>query len=177
RLPLVRPASSRSLGVPSRAGALRLMPESARRARERLECRVRRRALRAVRARLQRVLALGARAEVVALPARIRLRERGAPACRRRPRRRARAPHARLRAARHRPRGHRRTAHRGDPRAPTATGRRHPLTVTKGEMAPDVADKVGSLAKRRGFVFPSSEIYGGAGSPWAYRPPRVRANI
>ena len=37
-------------------------------------------------------------------------------------------------------------------------------------MKPDVADKVGSLAKRRGFVFPSSEIYGGAGSTWDYGP-------
>ena len=43
------------------------------------------------------------------------------------------------------------------------------MTVAKG-MKPDVADKVGSLAKRRGFVFPSSEIYGGAGSTWDYGP-------
>jgi glycyl-tRNA synthetase len=34
----------------------------------------------------------------------------------------------------------------------------------------DVADKILSLAKRRGFVFPSSEIYGGAGSTWDYGP-------
>ena len=33
-----------------------------------------------------------------------------------------------------------------------------------------VAEKIGSLAKRRGFVFPSSEIYGGAGSTWDYGP-------
>ena len=44
------------------------------------------------------------------------------------------------------------------------------MTVTKGEMKADVADKVGSLAKRRGFVFASSEIYGGAGSTWDYGP-------
>ena len=44
------------------------------------------------------------------------------------------------------------------------------MTVTKGEMRADVADKVGSLAKRRGFVFASSEIYGGAGSTWDYGP-------
>jgi glycyl-tRNA synthetase len=37
-------------------------------------------------------------------------------------------------------------------------------------MKEDVADKIGSLAKRRGFVFPSSEIYGGAGSTWDYGP-------
>ncbi len=33
-----------------------------------------------------------------------------------------------------------------------------------------VADKLASLAKRRGFVFPSSEIYGGAGATWDYGP-------
>ena len=33
-----------------------------------------------------------------------------------------------------------------------------------------VAEKLVSLAKRRGFVFPSSEIYGGAGSTWDYGP-------
>src|SRR3978361_19460 len=30
-------------------------------------------------------------------------------------------------------------------------------------------DKIVSLCKRRGFVFPSSEIYGGLGSPLHYR--------
>ncbi len=34
---------------------------------------------------------------------------------------------------------------------------------------PDLA-KIVSLAKRRGFVFPSSEIYGGIGSSWDYGP-------
>jgi glycyl-tRNA synthetase len=34
----------------------------------------------------------------------------------------------------------------------------------------DLQDKVTSLAKRRGFVFPSSEIYGGAGSTWDFGP-------
>jgi glycyl-tRNA synthetase len=37
-------------------------------------------------------------------------------------------------------------------------------------MREDVAEKIGSLSKRRGFVFPSSEIYGGAGSTWDYGP-------
>jgi len=38
-------------------------------------------------------------------------------------------------------------------------------------MAPtDVMDKLVSLAKRRGFVFQSSEIYGGLGSVWDYGP-------
>jgi glycyl-tRNA synthetase len=36
--------------------------------------------------------------------------------------------------------------------------------------ASDVAEKLTSLAKRRGFVFPSSEIYGGAGATWDYGP-------
>ncbi|MEX2530425.1 MAG: glycine--tRNA ligase [Gemmatimonadota bacterium] len=34
----------------------------------------------------------------------------------------------------------------------------------------DVMDKLVSLAKRRGYVFQSSEIYGGAGSVWDYGP-------
>ena len=33
---------------------------------------------------------------------------------------------------------------------------------------PDLMDKVVSLCKRRGFVFQSSEIYGGTGSVWDY---------
>ncbi|HEY8174137.1 MAG TPA: glycine--tRNA ligase [Gemmatimonadaceae bacterium] len=35
---------------------------------------------------------------------------------------------------------------------------------------PDVFDKLVSLCKRRGFVFQSSEIYGGTGSVWDYGP-------
>ena len=35
---------------------------------------------------------------------------------------------------------------------------------------PDVMDKLVSLAKRRGFIFQSSEIYGGLGSVWDYGP-------
>src|SRR5438876_11040268 len=35
--------------------------------------------------------------------------------------------------------------------------------------APNI-ETIGSLAKRRGFVFPSSEIYGGLGSAWDYGP-------
>jgi glycyl-tRNA synthetase len=38
------------------------------------------------------------------------------------------------------------------------------------QVATDVMEKVVSLAKRRGFVFPSSEIYGGLGSTWDYGP-------
>jgi glycyl-tRNA synthetase len=35
---------------------------------------------------------------------------------------------------------------------------------------PDVMDKLVSLSKRRGFIFQSSEIYGGTGSVWDYGP-------
>jgi glycyl-tRNA synthetase len=34
----------------------------------------------------------------------------------------------------------------------------------------DLMDKIVSLCKRRGFVYPSSEIYGGLGSTWDYGP-------
>ena len=34
---------------------------------------------------------------------------------------------------------------------------------------PDL-DTIASLAKRRGFIFPSSEIYGGFGDVWDYGP-------
>jgi glycyl-tRNA synthetase len=37
-------------------------------------------------------------------------------------------------------------------------------------MANDVMDKLVSLCKRRGFIFQSSEIYGGTGSVWDYGP-------
>jgi glycyl-tRNA synthetase len=35
---------------------------------------------------------------------------------------------------------------------------------------PDILEKLVSLAKRRGFIFQSSEIYGGLGSVWDYGP-------
>src|SRR5436305_9161648 len=38
------------------------------------------------------------------------------------------------------------------------------------EAQPDLADRVVNLAKRRGFVFPSSEIYGGFRSTYDYGP-------
>src|SRR6187399_3053972 len=37
-------------------------------------------------------------------------------------------------------------------------------------MAADRVDSVVNLSKRRGFVFPSSEIYGGSRSAWDYGP-------
>src|ERR1700716_3766861 len=45
-------------------------------------------------------------------------------------------------------------------------------TTDPDEVTPAVADldTIVSPAKRRGFVFPSSEIYGGAGATWDYGP-------
>jgi glycyl-tRNA synthetase len=37
-------------------------------------------------------------------------------------------------------------------------------------MPENLMDKIGSLCKRRGFIFQSSEIYGGLGSVWDYGP-------
>ena len=37
-------------------------------------------------------------------------------------------------------------------------------------MAEDLMSKLVSLSKRRGFIFPASEIYGGIGSSWDYGP-------
>ncbi len=46
-------------------------------------------------------------------------------------------------------------------------------------MAADSLDKIVSLAKRRGFVYPSSEVYGGLESCWDYGPlgARLKNNI
>jgi glycyl-tRNA synthetase (class II) len=38
-------------------------------------------------------------------------------------------------------------------------------------------DKIVSLCKRSGFIFQSSEIYGGTGSCWDYGPLRVELNV
>ena len=35
---------------------------------------------------------------------------------------------------------------------------------------PDLMERVVNLSKRRGLVFPSSEIYGGAGATWDFGP-------
>jgi len=37
-------------------------------------------------------------------------------------------------------------------------------------VAADLMDTIVSLSKRRGFVYPSSEIYGGQRSSWDYGP-------
>jgi glycyl-tRNA synthetase len=46
------------------------------------------------------------------------------------------------------------------------------VTTDQPDVAPSVAslDTIVSLAKRRGFVFPSSEIYGGINAVWDYGP-------
>ncbi|MGH7535915.1 MAG: glycine--tRNA ligase, partial [Gemmatimonadales bacterium] len=41
---------------------------------------------------------------------------------------------------------------------------------TSGTSGDNTMEKLVSLAKRRGFVFQSSEIYGGLGSVWDYGP-------
>ena len=38
------------------------------------------------------------------------------------------------------------------------------------QKQPDVMEKIISLCKRRGFIFQSSEIYGGLSSVWDYGP-------
>src|SRR5687768_13172999 len=57
---------------------------------------------------------------------------------------------------------------------PTACENADSVTVTAStaDPAPAVAnlDTIVSLAKRRGFVFPSSEIYGGINAVWDYGP-------
>ena len=47
-----------------------------------------------------------------------------------------------------------------------------PRAAEEPEVAPSVRslETIVSLAKRRGFVFPSSEIYGGINAVWDYGP-------
>ncbi|MFZ5980237.1 MAG: glycine--tRNA ligase [Candidatus Zixiibacteriota bacterium] len=42
--------------------------------------------------------------------------------------------------------------------------------MAKNESTNDTMDKLTSLCKRRGYIFPSSEIYGGLASSWDYGP-------
>src|SRR6185436_19046737 len=48
----------------------------------------------------------------------------------------------------------------------------NPTATTPDDVAPAVAEleTIVSLAKRRGFVYPSSEIYGGINAVWDYGP-------
>ncbi len=45
-----------------------------------------------------------------------------------------------------------------------------PSGIPHGGTENNLMEKVVSLCKRRGFIFPSSEIYGGLGSAWDYGP-------
>jgi glycyl-tRNA synthetase len=58
-----------------------------------------------------------------------------------------------------------------DPNRPAESGAA-PLAGTSADPGPAVAalDTIVSLSKRRGFVFPSSEIYGGINAVWDYGP-------
>jgi len=44
------------------------------------------------------------------------------------------------------------------------------MAKTKNKNTNTVMDKLVSLCKRRGIIFPSSEVYGGIGSCWDYGP-------
>ncbi|MFO8042771.1 MAG: glycine--tRNA ligase [Alkalispirochaeta sp.] len=54
-----------------------------------------------------------------------------------------------------------------------------PKTSDPKPVDPKTMDKIVSLSKRRGFIFPSSEIYGGLASAWDYGPLGVelKANL
>src|SRR6185369_13015424 len=58
------------------------------------------------------------------------------------------------------------------PAAPQEPCVSNPPATDPNDVAPAVAelDTIVSLAKRRGFVYPSSEIYGGINAVWAYGP-------
>ncbi len=51
-----------------------------------------------------------------------------------------------------------------------APPRRGPVRTENRVAQPDLMDKLVSLCKRRGFIFQSSEVYGGLGSVWDYGP-------
>ena len=55
---------------------------------------------------------------------------------------------------------------------PAATAGRGAARIppVMAKPAPSVMDKIVSLCKRRGFVFPASEIYGGQGSTYDWGP-------
>ena len=66
-------------------------------------------------------------------------------------------------------------------RAPTASRSINPDSpayLADGvPMAVDRLENIVSLSKRRGFVFPSSEIYGGLRASWDYGPLGVELKI
>ena len=61
----------------------------------------------------------------------------------------------------------------------TPTGTPTPAPNPTPKTAPVTMDKLVSLCKRRGFVFPSSEIYGGFNGVWDYGPlgTELRSNL
>src|SRR5437762_2983446 len=105
------------------------------------------------------------RTQVASLPPRERSRLGGPSAARCRTCARARPAPARLPALRARPRHRDQPSSRRAPRSPAPRS-----GFVKTALREDVAEKLTSLAKRRGFVFPSSEIYGGAGATWDFGP-------
>lgn len=44
------------------------------------------------------------------------------------------------------------------------------MDISKQSFSPSVMEKITALAKRRGFIYPGSEIYGGFGGFWDYGP-------
>ena len=54
--------------------------------------------------------------------------------------------------------------------APAAPADRQPDGDLKMALRSDRLDAIVSLSKRRGFVYPSSEIYGGLRASWDYGP-------
>src|ERR1700734_4366822 len=54
--------------------------------------------------------------------------------------------------------------------APVASADRQPDGEKKMALRSDRLDAIVSLSKRRGFVYPSSEIYGGLRASWEYGP-------
>src|SRR2546430_10736315 len=168
---MVRSAPARPLRIPSRAGRLRALPYASCRRDERVGAGGGRRDLRGLR---WGVLGGGSppdcavrpRAQVAAVPARQRPRHRGAPPARRHAGARARPPPPRVPPIRDRSRHRHGAPHRRAPRPETARAR----LVKTAARVEDVAEKLTSLAKRRGFVFPSSEIYGGAGATSEFCP-------
>src|SRR4029453_17483854 len=68
---------------------------------------------------------------------------------------------------------------RARPGTIAATPAAAPRARERSHAMPDLMETLTSLAKRRGFAFPSSEIYGGLRSAWDYGPLGVelRRNI
>src|SRR5688572_8880493 len=68
--------------------------------------------------------------------------------------------------------GHARSGRPSGGSFPVTLPKTDPSEVASDDVAPAVADldTIVSLSKRRGFIFPSSEIYGGINAVWDYGP-------